>query len=245
MTDFKDWMHDFFDLMFPRCCAVCGAHLGRTEREVCASCLVSLPYINLNENEDQNEDQNDNVNENFYSNAIARLFWGRFPIERAWSYLRYRSDSESHLLLMQLKYNHRPDVGVYFGRMMARDLVPKGFFRDIDCLMPLPLHWKRRLARGYNQSTELAKGIAEVTGVPVVTGCIERVRNNETQTHKSVEERIRNVENLFRLRRPIPYRHILLVDDVLTTGASLTACAQAILRAQPDVRFSVLTLAKA
>ena len=181
----------------------------------------------------------------FYDNPSVRLLWGKIPIEKAFCYIHYRSDSDSHQLLTQLKYNHRPDLGVWCGRMMARDLAGSGFFDDIDCILPLPLHWKRHIARGYNQSIELAKGVAEKTELPILTGYVRRVRNNETQTHKTMEERIKNVEGLFRLRRTIPYHHILLLDDVLTTSATLTACAQAILKEQPDVRFSVLTLAKA
>ena len=128
---------------------------------------------------------------------------------------------------------------------MARALMEKGFFEGIECIVPVPLHWQRRWKRGYNQSEQLARGIAEVTGLPLLNKHIRRIRNNPTQTHKTAEERFENVKYLFHLRRPIPYSHVLLVDDVLTTGATLMSCAEAILQGQPDVRFSVLTLAKA
>ena len=255
MRNFKLWVLDFGDLLFPRCCAVCGRHLGRGEQQLCASCLIALPYVKtpqggyepeaLAPTKTKCDIDTTKTHEDFYSNEMARLFWGKIPIERVFCFVQYGAEGVAHRLLMELKYDHRPDVGIGMGRMMARDLEPRGFFQGIDCIVPLPLHWIRHLSRGYNQSGQLAKGIAERTGLPVMTGYVERVRNNESQTHKTAVERLKNVEGLFRLRRPIPCRHILLVDDVLTTGATLTACAQAILEAQPDVKLSVLTLAKA
>lgn len=255
MSNFKDWWHDFWDLLFPRCCAGCGQHLGRYEQQLCASCLMALPYVKKPQGgykpqlrcyENETESLPPTKTEgDFYANEMAGLFWGKIPIERAFSYVQYSPEGLAHRVLMALKYGHWPDLGVFFGRMMARDLLPKGFFQDVDCIVPLPLHWKRHMARGYNQSAQLAKGIAEMTGLPIAKGYVRRVRNNETQTHKTAAERLKNVEGVFRLRRPIPYHHILLVDDVLTTSATLTSCAQAIHKQQPDVVFSVLTLARA
>ena len=231
MASFSTWLHDFRDLLSPRYCAVCGCRLNTTEQKLCSACLLRLPYI---------------PKRDFYDNPVARLFWARIPIERAHSFIVYSHEDASHQLLMQLKYNHRPDLGPWLGRLMARDLMTKGFFETMDCIVAVPLHWRRQLSRGYNQSIELACGIAEVSGLPLLRKHVVRLRNNPQQArNKSAGERMENVENLFLAKSRIPYRHILLVDDVVTTGATLTSCAQAILHSNPDVCFSVLTLAKA
>ena len=230
MASLPTWLNDLRDLFAPRYCAVCGNRLITTEQKLCGPCLAELPYAAMGD---------------FRDNPVARLFWAKIPIERAHSYILYRHESPSHRLLMQLKYSHRPDLGPWLGRMMARDLAPMGFFQGIDCLVPVPLHWRRRWTRGYNQSLMLARGIAQATGLPLATDYVRRMRNNPTQTRKSQSERLRNVEGLFQSRPGIPHRHLLLIDDVLTTSATLTACAQAILHENPDVVFSVLTLAKA
>lgn len=223
-------LQDLYNLLHPRYCAVCGNRLNPSEQKLCAKCLMRLPYLYIAD---------------YYDNLVSRAFWGRIPVERAYSHFRYLHDSEAHLVLMHLKYQHRPDIGVWWGRLVARELEPQGFFDEVNCIVPVPLHWRRYLKRGYNQSTQIARGIAKVTGLPLLDSYVRRVRNNESQTRKTLDERLANVENLFRLRRPIPYSRILLVDDVVTTGATLTSCAQAILSVQPEARISVLTLAKA
>lgn len=221
---------DLLDLLSPRYCAICGARLGTSEREVCTKCLLDIPYF---------------VDVKFEDNLVTRQFWGRVPVERGSSYMLYNKSDSSHLLLVQLKYSHRPDVGRWIGELMASDLRPKGFFDNVDCIMAVPLHWRRQLKRGYNQSEQLARGVAKVTGLPLLKGYVRRIRNNPTQTHKTAEERYENVKELFRLRRRIPYSSVLLIDDVLTTGATLTSCIKAILEQQPELRISVLTMAKA
>lgn len=223
-------LRDFRDLLSPRYCAICGTRLNTSEQKVCTNCLLTMPYVGEMD---------------FVDNPITRLFWGKIPIERGFSYIHYSRGDNSHKLLMQLKYAHRLDVGRWAGRIIAGELLPKGFFDGIDCIVPVPLHWRRRLKRGYNQSEQIARGVASVTRLPLLKSHVCRIRNNETQTHKSADERMRNVENLFRVVRPIPYHHILIIDDVLTTGATLYSCAKAILDAQPDTRISILTLAKA
>lgn len=224
------WLRDFRDLLSPRYCAVCGERLGSTERELCAACLMGLPYL---------------PTDDFRDNEVSRLFYGKIPVEKAHSYIRYRNDGPSHHLLFQLKYYHRPGLGVVLGQMMARELFPLGFFQGVDSIIAVPLHWQRHYTRGYNQSLELARGVSEVTGLPLLRRRVVRIRNNQSQTHLSPSQRLENVEDIFSLRRPIPYSHVLLVDDVLTTGATLSACAHAIASVYPKCVFSILTLARA
>lgn len=127
---------------------------------------------------------------------------------------------------------------------MALKLQREGFFEGIECIIPVPLHWRRRLKRGYNQSEQLALGVSQITGLPVLTGYVRRVRNNKTQTRMSHSERIENVKDLFWVRRPIPHLHVLLIDDVITTGATMLSFAESIVASKPGVRISILSLAK-
>ena len=230
MASIKTWLTDFRDVLFPRFCAICGEKLNTTEQKLCSACLMRLSYLPKND---------------FLDNEVSRLFWAKIPIERGHSYILYHKEGLSHELLMKVKYGHRPDLCRWLGVMMARDLARLHFFDDIDAIVPVPLHWLRQMERGYNQSLYIAKGISDITNIPVSTKWVRRVRNNDTQTHKSASERLDNVQNVFKVRSSIPARHILLVDDIVTTGATLTSLAQTILKENPDVVFSVLTLGKA
>lgn len=213
-----------------RRCLICRSPLGSQEQKICGACLVQLPFIRRYD---------------FYDNLSCRLLWGRMRVERAFSCMAYRHDDFSHQLLIKLKYDHHPELGRWLGCMMARDLLLQGFFNEIDAIVPIPLHWLRKLRRGYNQSRELALGISKATGLPVLSGVVRRVRNNPSQTTQTASQRMENVANVFQARSGLTYRHILLVDDVLTTGATMSACAQAICELNPDVRISVFTLARA
>ena len=130
------------------------------------------------------------------------------------------------------------------GRCMAAELLPTGFFEDVDVVIPVPLHPRKQRARGYNQSEWIARGVSAVTGIPIDTESILRKKNTETQTRKSVFERRDNVEGIFELQHPetLAGKHILIVDDVLTTGSTTLACASCLVDVE-DIRISILTLA--
>lgn len=218
-----------FDLILPRYCPCCGNPLGAAETLLCAECLMMLPYTRITDVRD---------------NHVARLFWGQLPVETAYSHIYYNRESLAYPLLMMLKYGHLPEIGRVMGRTMAVHLRAKGFFEGVDGIVPTPLHWWRWWRRGYNQSGMLARGISQVTGIPVLFGLVRRHRFTGTQTHLDAELRRKNVEDAFRSRKT-DAKHILLVDDVLTTGATLLSVAAAISKENPDVRFSILTLAVA
>ncbi len=229
-SNFKpSYFRSLLNLLVPRICPTCGCRMADGEQLMCAHCLMELPYLRLHD---------------FSDNLVARLFWGRMPLERAYSHVSYNRMSLTYPLLMQLKYGSRPDICFRAGRMIAKQLQPQGFFTGIDAIVPVPLHWLRRLRRGYNQSYQLASGLASVTGLPVYADVVRRVKYNATQTNKSVSQRGENVSGVFR-SRPTSCRHLLLVDDVVTTGATLCAVAEAIMCVNPHVHFCVLTLAKA
>lgn len=222
-------LNDVWEFFFPRYCVICGKRLLQSEEHFCMACLCALPRIRFRNLED---------------NEIAKLLWGKMPIERASAFLYYSKGGDVRELLFQLKYYGNQKIGVFWGRCMAKDLVSKGFFHGIEGIIPVPLHSKKLKSRGYNQSELLAKGISEVTGIPVLRDVLRRNQYTETQTRKSNYERWNNVMDVFEctsLER-FSCKHVLLVDDVLTTGATLVACADAFKEIE-GLRISVLTLA--
>ena len=174
-----------------------------------------------------------------------KAFWGKFPLERATSFL-YRKGSDFRQVLHQLKYGGQKEIGAIMGRYMASELQASDFFHGVDVIIPIPLHKKKQQIRGYNQSEWISRGIMAVTGIPVDTEAIIRRKNTETQTQKSALERWENVDGIFELHRSehLAGKHILIVDDVLTTGATTVACASRLAEIE-GVRISVLTLAMA
>ena len=221
------WISDLIDLIFPRHCNVCGDILSPTERDICLNCLYSLPKI-----------------EQHHLDEIEKIFWGKIEIERATSYIYYRKESPYNNMLHAIKYRNRPEVGERLATMAAKDILDSGFFDGIDAIVPLPLSKKKKRKRGYNQCDYIAKGLSKATGIPVIKDCVKRVKSNETQTRKSREERWKNVEGIFALQNPEQFegKHLLLIDDILTTGATLSNCAAAIQNAC-NCKISIFTLA--
>ncbi|MCE8587427.1 ComF family protein [Bacteroides fragilis] len=226
------WFHSFWSLLFPRCCVVCGSPLSRGEECLCTCCNINLPRTGFHLRKD---------------NPLECLFWGRIPgLKRASSFLFYRKGSDFRRILHLLKYGGYKELGEVMGRYMAAELSSGGFFDGVDMIIPVPLHRKKQKLRGYNQSEWIARGIASVTGIPLCAECMIREKNTETQTRKSTFERWENVEGIFRLCDTVHFegKHVLLVDDVLTTGATTVACASAFAGVS-GIRISVLTLAVA
>lgn len=225
------WVHSLYELFVPRTCAVCGSLLGEGEECICLKCNMDMPRTNFHLQKD---------------NRVERLFWARIPLGRASSFFFYRKGSEYCNILFRLKYNGCREIGCVMGRYMAAELLPTGFFEGMDVIMPVPLHPEKKRARGYNQSELLAQGVSAVTGLPVDVTSLTRQKNVESQTRKSAYERWTNVEGIFRLEHPERFtgKHVLLIDDVLTTGATTTACADAF-ACVADVCISILTLAVA
>ena len=180
----------------------------------------------------------------FEENDIARIFWGLVPIEKGISFFHYAPHSPYSRILFELKYHDHPEVGKTMGRMMAEELKATSFFDGIDLIVPIPLSRKKERQRGYNQSDWIAWGISEATGIPTDTTSVVRTKSNPSQTTLDHRQRRENVRDIFAVRHPgsLEGRHILLVDDVITTGATMLSCAETIARAC-RVRFSVLSLA--
>lgn len=217
------------DTLFPRSCAMCGRRLGLGEHTLCTVCNISLPRTGYTEAIDDNQ--------------MARMFWGQIPIEHCAALFFYKSGSEVSQLVYNLKYNDSPETAEFMGAMLAEEYQSSGFFEGIDVIVPMPLSRRRMCERGYNQSDYIARGISHITGIKIDSKAVARTHFRESQTHKQRWDRTVNVDHAFRLKAPerLHDRHILLVDDVVTTGATLCACAKEIEKAG-DTRFSILTL---
>ena len=174
------------------------------------------------------------------------LFWGRTPVDAAGSLFYFSRGSAMQRILHALKYRGNRQAGVRLGRSLGEAIGASGRFSPIDAIIPVPLHPEREKIRGYNQAECIARGIAVATGWPVWTGLVNRIRQTDTQTRKNRIERWSNLSDGFRLSRPeqVAGKHLLIVDDVITTGASLEACAQGILQASP-AKLCIATIAYA
>jgi len=229
MSYFYDLWDDFVSLLFPRICYGCGNHLMRNETLICTECYVLIPRTNYHLKPD---------------NPVARLFWGRCMIEKTSAFSFYTKGSRIKKLIHQLKYKGIKEVGSELGRIYGNSLKLSGFLDEIDLIIPVPLHPSKRRKRGFNQSDLIATGISDATGIPMDASILVRERASKTQTHKSRYDRWTNVRDIFRVidQEELKNKHILLVDDVITTGSTLEACASALLR-EGNAKVSIAVLA--
>ena len=219
----------FINLIAPKPCVVCGTKLNIGETVICSICNAHLPRTHYQAKP--------------YDNPMARMFWGRFKIEKAAALFYFEPQSEIGNIIYSAKYNNHPADAEYMGRQVAREFQQNNFFDDIDAIVPVPLTRGRMFSRGYNQSLELAKGLRHITGIPIISNAVGRVNFTDSQTHKNRWQRNDNVRNAFRVKDGslIQGKHILIVDDVVTTGATITECANEIMKSA-DVKISVLSL---
>lgn len=217
-----------FDLLAPRFCVVCGRRLSPSEEVICAVCNMHLPRTEFHRTA--------------LDNMMARLFWGIIPVERVAALFYYEAGSETANILYELKYHNHPEIGVAMGRMMGREFSETGFFDGIDLLVPVPLARSRHRHRGYNQSRQIAEGISQVTGLPIYDQVVCRTHFEKSQTQAGRWERQENVADVFEAKNldEIRGRHILLIDDVVTTGATMVACARELLKS--NIKLSLLSL---
>lgn len=220
----------FADTLSPRACAVCGQRLGLHEQTLCTACNISIPRTHYASNP--------------YENDMAMAFWHLASIEKAAAWFFYNAGSPTALAIYKLKYYDRPDIGYALGRIFGRELAAEDFFDDVDVIVPVPLAPKRERQRGYNQSVAIAEGIGREAHIQVDTKSLRRTTFEKSQTMLSREEREKNVSGVFETSPSCGLigKRILLVDDVCTTGATLTACANVISKL-PGVRIYAATLA--
>lgn len=230
--------NDMLNFLFPRYCWICGDRLSVSEQHLCSRCLIDLPRTNFHLRQD---------------NPMEMLFWGCFNIVHAAAFFYYHQNTPTSEILYLLKYRNCPGIGEYMGEIYAQEIRLSeessqcSFFSDIDYIIPLPLNSKKLKLRGYNQCDAICRGLTKVTKIPVLYDIVERTIANSTQTKKSRVERELNVEQIFRLtgmeekRALLIGKHVLLVDDVCTTGSTLKSFAS-VFNEIPDIRISILTL---
>ena len=217
------------DLISPRLCVICGHRLSVTEEVICSKCNLHLPRTFFQQDP--------------YENVMAKLFWGQIPVERATALFYFEAHAETANIIYELKYKNHPEIGEVMGRMMAIELQQADFFDGIDIIVPVPLACKRQRQRGYNQSMEIAKGVSEVTHLPIYNKVVKRNVFEGSQTSKGRWERNENVEGVFELSdaKAIQGKHLLVIDDVVTTGATVIACGKELCKAG-NVKISVIAV---
>lgn len=230
LTHLKQWGRIVKNILFPRFCITCHKRLLLNERYICTDCLWNLPLTHIHGEK---------------GNIIERITCDNvICTERADSLFFYQAHTQYCQILFHFKYYNHPEVAVEMGKMMAQELQGTDFFENIDCLLPIPLSQQRMKKRGFNQSERLAHGISLVTGIPVDTTSVVRKVDNPSQTRLNVRERNENVSNIFELTNAdaLHGKHVLIVDDVITTGSTTRSCAHIAMQAG-DVKVSFISLA--
>ncbi|MDR1382161.1 MAG: ComF family protein [Tannerella sp.] len=225
----KRFLNDFVNLFYPRLCCLCQNPLIENEQHLCLTCLCDLPRTCFRTGKD---------------NPAWALFAGFSRMEAATAFLFFEKDGKTQQLIHAFKYYGNRSLAEYLGRIAAIELKEYGFFASIDAIIPVPLHPNKEKKRGYNQSGLIANGISSVCGCSVDRTSIIRIADTTTQTRKSIYERHVNMEKIFKLTNAehLSGKHILLVDDVMTTGATTSACIE-ILSEIPDIVISIFSLA--
>jgi len=219
------------NFFYPRTCVACGNILLQHEQFLCMHCLHNLPETRYHE---------------FDDSPLTQLFLGRVQVEHVGAFLFYKKGNHVQKILHHLKYNGGKEIGAFFGKIYGMHLIQDRKWQTIDMIIPIPLHGKKEKKRGYNQSEWIAKGLSAGMQIPSCTNLLIRSEFTETQTKKSRFHRWENVKEVFQLVQPdaLESKHILLCDDVLTTGATLEAAIQKLM-VVPSIRISVITLATA
>ena len=221
-------LNDLVNLFYPQHCMLCGYPLVKNEQFICLFCHCNIPKTNFHINK---------------KNPAYDLFAGFKQINEVTAYLFFEKEGTTQQLIHALKYHGNNRLAAYLGRTAAYELKAEGMYASIDTLLPVPLHPKKEKQRGYNQSEWIAKGFASVYGCAIDSKQLRRLTNTQSQTLKSVYDRHVNVENIFEVTDPesLYGKHILLIDDVLTTGATLSSCIETLLSV-PEIKISIFSL---
>lgn len=230
MSTFSEILRDLAGLIFPAQCAICHRDLVKGESVFCTCCRFQAPLTGFCNEAD---------------NPMVRRFDGLLPVERAAALMWFIDGSHWQRIIHRFKYKEEWFLALKMGQWLGAVLRDSGLYNDIDVVVPIPLHIIKRLRRNYNQSEIIAYAIARAIGAKLDIRSVKRTVNNPSQTRSSAAERWSNAEGIFALRRPeaLKGKHILLVDDVFTTGSTIVSCGETILKGAEDVRLSVATLA--
>ena len=221
----KDLLH----LFFPHYCEGCGSDIAEETQLLCLQCLAKLPETNFFD---------------LPANPVERIFYGRVKVESAGAAYYFTNDSLVRHLITELKYRGNKELGLYLGRLTALHISKSNRFDSIDHIIPLPLNDKKLRQRGYNQAALICEGISSITGVSVLNNVARRKLFTETQTGKDRVSRWQTMEDVFEVTNPhlVGHKHVLLVDDIVTTGATLEACGNVLLKV-PGLKLSIATVA--
>lgn len=222
-------LNNLLNLFFPDLCLSCKNRLAGGEQYICIACFERLPRTNYH---------------NVKDNKLEQLFAGRFPFQRVSAFAHFVKGGSLQGVIHDLKYNNNPKLGIYLGKLCAKEVRDSSFIADIDYLIPIPLHPKRQKQRGYNQALMIAEGISDENKIPVLSHVLKRIVNNKSQTQKSRFERWSNTADIFGVQCPevLKDKHILLVDDVITTGSTIESCAKTILNNCDNTTISILSV---
>lgn len=215
----KTILRNLIQLFFPNLCVVCNEKLVDGEQHICIGCLSNLPKTAYHLQKD---------------NRLEDFFAGRILFQRIAAYTYFIHEGSVQKIVHELKYNNNPAIGQYIGELCGNEIKESDFVSDIDLIVPIPLHPKRLKQRGYNQSLEISKGISKKTNIPINSIDLIRIVNNKSQTQHSRDERWKNVENIFAMTNPKVFenKHILLIDDIITTGSTIESCAKELLKSK-------------
>ena len=230
LTFLNDTANGFLSLIYPNNCVVCKKELPDQMEMICFACLEDLHYTHF---------------EKFKEPSLGdELFWGREKIEHVFAMLYYEKGNSTQTILHKIKYQEGQQLGVYMGKMLVRKLSELDWIKEVDALLPIPLHSKKNFKRGYNQSLLIAQGFSEESGIPIKGG-LERKKHHDSQTKKSKEERWQNVKSIFKVNPDAikGMQHVIIVDDVLTTGSTLEAAAKTLKEFNPNLKVSFVTIA--
>jgi len=229
MRKLLQYLEDFLSLFYPELCLACAKNLPPGNEAVCIQCQYYLPKTNFHKDAE---------------NAFAQRFWGRVNIQGGTALYHFVKSGRTQKLIHNLKYKSRTQIGINLGRLYGKTLRVAPVFKEADLILPVPLHPRKEKKRGYNQCDLFAKGLSESMEIPWKKGLLVKTEDTATQTKKTRAERFENVATAFKIAAPEKLRgkHILIVDDVITTGATLEACAQKVLEI-PGVKVSLATIA--
>jgi ComF family protein len=227
----KLWITDFIRLFFPNVCYACGEALIEQEDVVCTACYFKLPKTGFHMHQE---------------NIISQIFWGRVHIHSATSFLFFNKGGNVQRLMHALKYKGHKEVGIFMGKLFGESLKESAYFNTANMIVPVPLHPKKQYKRGFNQSEVIAEGLQTSLEIPVSINNLVRLSYTSSQTKKARYNRWENVKGVFKVNDESAFegKHLLLIDDVLTTGATMEACVAPLLKI-PDTKVSVVTLAYA
>lgn len=230
LKNLLNWVDSIGHLIYPNSCIICQEELVSNITSVCPFCYKDLYFTYFERYEEPT--------------ILDQLFWGRVQLKATYSMLFFEKGKNVKPILHALKYKDKPEIGIQFGKLIGQKIKPLTQFQDLDALIPVPLHYQKKFIRGYNQSEKLAEGISEILNIPVDADFLKRNKNTETQTKKNRFLRWDNVQNKFSIKiNSKNYKHIAIVDDVITTGATLEAIIQEIQKNNPEVCISVISLA--